>query len=520
VTTSRQRDGWRRWSAIVGVALAVAGFATAAYAVDTIFPDGDTGVASPNLAYGTGANAHACNTRGTAVAGEIRVDFNGNDPTNTTKHFQPGESLTVSLAPAAGSGITATPGTVPNVPATWGASQQDSFTIPISTTVPSTVADGSYAVEVTVTGQTSGYTAGDEAGTPAKPRYQVIVSCADAGGATNTAPSVAFASPPTSATEGDVKTFNFTITDPDSAETFSYAANSPNCGTLGNVVGTPSIDSTAKTGSFSCSFPDGLNPATSSNVSVQVSDGEALSNTASTSVTVANADPVVNSVTLQNTSGFPVACVTGNSYNLSLTFSDPGVIDNPWLPSVNWGDGNTDGAAVLGSIGAQTAAPPWSAGPYSHTYFAGSYAPVVTVTDKDNGSGSSASLASQPSVSLLYSTGAGILQPINFTGPRSLFKLGSTIPVKIKITDCINAPVSTLKPQVSLVKLDNTPDGTVVEDVVSTVPDQGTTMRFTGPPDYQYIYNLGTKNLTAGDYSVTIKEPTIAPVSAAFSLKK
>jgi hypothetical protein len=517
VSTSRQRGGRRRWGPIVGVAFAVAGFATAAYAVDNIFPDGDTGVASPNLSYGSDANAHACSTRGTPVAGQIRVNYNGNgiDP---SKHFTPGESLTVTLAPAAGSGITASTGAVPNVPATWSSNPNDSFTIPISTTVPSTVADGSYAVEVTVTGNTSGYSAGAENATAGKPRYQVIVSCADAGGATNTAPSVAFASPPTSATEGDVKTFDFTITDPDAGETFSYAANSPNCGALGSVSGTPVITGTQ--GSFSCAFPDGLNPATSSNVTVQVSDGEALSNTASTSVTVANADPVVNSVTLQNTSGFTVACVTGNSYSLSLTFSDPGVIDNPWSPTVNWGDGNTDGAAVLGTIGAQTLAPPWSAGPYSHTYFAGSYSPVVTVTDKDNGTGSSSSLASQPSVSLLYSTGAGILQPINYTGPRSLFKLGSTIPVKIKITDCSNAPVSTLKPQVSLVKQDNTPDGTVVEDVVSTVPDQGTTMRFTGATDYQYIYNLGTKNLTAGDYTVTIKEPTIAPVSATFSLKR
>jgi hypothetical protein len=52
------------------------------------------------------------------------------------------------------------------------------------------------------------------------------------------------------------------------------------------------------------------------------------------------------------------------------------------------------------------------------------------------------------------------------------------------------------------------------------VPDQGTSMRYTGSPDYQYIYNLGTKGRSAGDYSVTVSDPTIAPVTAGISMKK
>jgi hypothetical protein len=488
--------------------------AVVAYADDTIFPDGDIGVPPPNLAYGTGGNAHACSSRGTSVAGAITVNYNGNG-TDPQHHFKPGESLSVTLTPAAGSGITASTGTVPNVPATWGSSNGDSFTIPISTTVPSAIADGAYAVEVTVTGTESGYTAGDGSASPGKPKYQVNVACG-AGAITNTAPSVSFTNPPSSATEGDVKTFSFTTSDPDSGQTFSYALNSPYCGLLGSVTGTPTIDSSTGAGSFQCSFPDGYTGA-SSDVSVQVSDGVDLSNTATTSVSIANANPVVNSVSLQNTSGYTVACLAGNQYSLGFTFSDPGVVDNPWSPSVNWGDGNSDSETA---IGAQAGAAPWSAGPYTHTYYAGSYTPVVTVTDKDLGSGNSSGLASQPSASLLYSTGAGILQPINYTGPRSLFKLGSTIPVKIKITDCNNNTVSTLHPQVSLTRLDGSPDGSSVEDVYSTVPDQGTTMRFTGSPDYQYIYNLGTRNLSAGDYKVTISDSSIASIVAYFSIKK
>ena len=92
--------------------------------------------------------------------------------------------------------------------------------------------------------------------------------------------------------------------------------------------------------------------------------------------------------------------------------------------------------------------------------------------------------------------------------------------MKVKITDCNGKPVSGLSPQVSLKFVDGTPDGTALEDVVSTVPDQGTTMRYTGSPDYQYIYNLATKGRVVGDYTVTVSDPTIAPISATFSMKK
>ena len=104
------------------------------------------------------------------------------------------------------------------------------------------------------------------------------------------------------------------------------------------------------------------------------------------------------------------------------------------------------------------------------------------------------------------------------TGTRSGFKLGSTIPVKIQITDCNGNPVTNLSPQVSLKKMDATPDVAVNETVVSTVPDQGTTMRHAG--DGQYIFNLATKALSQGSWRVTVTDPSIAPVSALFDLRK
>jgi hypothetical protein len=322
----------------------------------------------------------------------------------------------------------------------------------------------------------------------------------------NVAPTVAFTSGDTAVTEStSAHTYAYSISDPgDDTET-----GNPSCGSLGTLS---SATNSATGGSFDCTFLDGLKPAIVSDVSVSATDSDTdTGNTAHllTGVTVSNVAPVIASLSL--TGNNAVACIGGNSVGLSFTFSDAGTIDNPWGYAVNWGDTSSS----PGSSATQG-----STGPISHSYGAGAYTPGVTVTDKDGDSGDSSSLASPPTVSLLYSTGQGILQPINYTGPRSLFKLGSTIPVKIKITDCNGASVSTLRPQVSLVKLDSNPDGTSPEDVYSTVPDQGTTMRFTGSPDYQYIYNLATKTLSAGDFKITISDPTIASVTAYFSIKK
>jgi hypothetical protein len=89
----------------------------------------------------------------------------------------------------------------------------------------------------------------------------------------------------------------------------------------------------------------------------------------------------------------------------------------------------------------------------------------------------------------------GIRQPINADGSSS-FKLGSTVPVKF-------AAFSGLTATLKVTKQDSTPDGTYVEPVNSNPADSGWVFRYdlTGG---QYIYNLGTKNLTAGDWYLHI----------------
>ena len=238
-------------------------------------------------------------------------------------------------------------------------------------------------------------------------------------------------------------------------------------------------------------------------VSLEVTDDDGGTDTDSESINGTNVDPTISALTISGTGG--VACLGGNAVSLSFTVSDPA--DNsadPIAGTINWGDGSSttySGRTYSGS----------------HTYSAGSYAIAVTASDGDGGVDTAGGASGGGSFSTLYTT-SGILQPINMTGTRSGFKLGSTIPVKIRITDCNGNPVTNLSPQVTLKKMDATPDVLVNEAVISTVPDQGTTMRHAG--DGQYIFNLATKTLSQGSWRVTITDASIAPVSALFDIKK
>jgi hypothetical protein len=305
----------------------------------------------------------------------------------------------------------------------------------------------------------------------------------------NVAPAVSSVTNNGPINEGGSATITVNATDFD---TLNYAFDCNNDGTY--EVG-PQASKTS-----TCSYGDNGSYTVRAKA---IDDDTSTSDT--TSVTVNNVAPTINGFVIAKPAG---AACTGatNQVTVSFTVTDPAdQAADPITGSINWGDGS----------GTQTIAGRTIS--ENHNYAPGPHTINVTVDDGDGGVANAGGTTT--AFSLLYST-SGILQPINMTGPRSAFKLGSTIPVKIKITDCNGNPVSTLSPQVSLLKLDGSPDGVVVEDFYSTVPDQGTTMRFTGSPDYQYIYNLGTKGQTQGDFQVTIKDPAIAPVSATFSLKK
>jgi hypothetical protein len=75
------------------------------------------------------------------------------------------------------------------------------------------------------------------------------------------------------ATEGDTKTFNFTIADTETPTgQFTFASGYPDCGS-GNTLVSSLI--TNATGTFQCTFVDGLVPAVNNAVKVKVADSGA-----------------------------------------------------------------------------------------------------------------------------------------------------------------------------------------------------------------------------------------------------
>ncbi|MGN6475515.1 MAG: HYR domain-containing protein, partial [Mycobacteriales bacterium] len=96
---------------------------------------------------------------------------------------------------------------------------------------------------------------------------------------------------------------------------------------------------------------------------------------------------------------------------------------------------------------------------------------------------------------------SGILQPVNADG-SSIFKLGSTVPVKFALTGSsagIANAVATLK----YAKISNGIDGTSVEAVSTAAATTGNLFRY-DPTSQQYIFNWSTKGLTVGSYRLTI----------------
>ena len=97
----------------------------------------------------------------------------------------------------------------------------------------------------------------------------------------------------------------------------------------------------------------------------------------------------------------------------------------------------------------------------------------------------------------------GFQQPINADG-TSIFN-GKVVPVKIKISDDLTAPVTDATANVFYTKLANNPVGSDQEaaSIGSTAPDGGNTMRY-DPLANQYIFNWDTSPLTNGTYRVQV----------------
>ncbi len=307
----------------------------------------------------------------------------------------------------------------------------------------------------------------------------------------NVAPSIAI-SGNASVDEGSAYSLTLgAVTDPGADTVTSYVVH----------WGDGGSDTYSGTGVKTHTYADGPN---SYNVTVDLTDEDGTFTDVANSLVV-QVNDVKPTVAIDSLTGAgATACLSGNTVTLGFSWTDPAGTNDVYSYDVNWGDG---------TLHASSAAATSPVTGLTHTYSPGGpYTVTVTVNDGDPGAGGS---VSSSAFSILYSA-TGVLQPVNDTQAKqdpSVFKYGSTIPVKIKVTDCSGANVSTLSPQISVKKISgSTPLTAVDENITSTSgADSGTTMRF-DPTAGQYIYNLATKSLSdsTATYQITITGPFVA----------
>jgi hypothetical protein len=96
---------------------------------------------------------------------------------------------------------------------------------------------------------------------------------------------------------------------------------------------------------------------------------------------------------------------------------------------------------------------------------------------------------------------SNLLQPVNVDG-SSIFKLGSTVPVKFQLTGA-SAGVTNLVARLYLQRLGAGATGTDIEAISTSNATTGNLFRYDSTSG-QYIFNLGTKTLSTGTYKLRI----------------
>jgi hypothetical protein len=485
---SRRPRRWRAASAVIATAvltLATAGIAMA----DDVAVDND--VVTPGVQHS--ADITVAPGDPVSATAQMVVDYQG------SKHLTSGSAITVGLE--AGSttfgGVTGVSvgDATGTVPVTWEASSPN-FTLSSQISFNAPTAPGTYHLVIHYIATSYTCDSGDDKCLSAGTGDPFLINLTvETPAVTNTAPVVAFTNPPTTADEGDTKTFTFSITDPNAGDTHSFASGYPDCGT-GNLLVSSSIDQAADTGSFSCTFVDGLVPAVASTVKVRVSDdAPSTSNEVTTAVTVNNLAPVVAAPAFSVTS---IDCRVAVTLS-GISFSDAGVNDLNWSVDINWADGSPHTTYSTGTQGVQAN--------QSHTYNApGTYSATVTVTDKDTGVGSAASTNSVV-VNQVYTT--DFLPPFDDSTPSGLIvnqmKNGRTVPVKATIYDVCAQAYVTSPAVVTIGVKKTTVSGTPTPDAVETYADAGASSSntnlfrwnadSTSPTGGFWIYNLDSKAL-------------------------
>ncbi|HET8539503.1 MAG TPA: PKD domain-containing protein, partial [Anaeromyxobacter sp.] len=222
----------------------------------------------------------------------------------------------------------------------------------------------------------------------------------------NRPPAVAADNASVAVSEGDLATNTGTFSDPDVADDVTVTAS----------VGTVTRSGTnGGTWSWSLQTTDG--PVAPQVVTITADDGHGEPASTTFTYSVANVAPAIT--TLQP--GPAASC--GGASALAIAFFDPALANDAYTATVDWGDGSA--AETFAAAGFELTA--------AHAYaMAGLYTVTVTVADEDGGASAPASAVAALNLTVV---GGGVLQPVNPDG-TSVFRYGSTIPVKAKFADC------------------------------------------------------------------------------------
>ncbi len=146
------------------------------------------------------------------------------------------------------------------------------------------------------------------------------------------------------------------------------------------------------------------------------------------------------------------------------------------------------------------------------TFALGTTQVSCTVTDKAGNK--SAAQVFNVSVTVPWSN---VLQPLNVDG-SSVFKLGSTVPTKFKLTGSASA-VTNLTAKLYYAKISNNLPGTELEATSTAAADTGNVFRYDASAG-QYIFNLSTKGWSEGTYQLRIDLGDGVPHTVNITSKK
>lgn len=467
----RSTDRKRRLTAVVfALALGMLSLAAAAFASELEATAEVSGTAVTEVTV----------EQGDSTAFTINVGVSGKSACGATSSAKVNTaySIDASGTPSAATPSTAmsfaSPGSGGNCDAVKTGSAS-SYVHAASITADSATPVDDYSVPITFTEITNSNTTGGKLndGTVQAITVNVVASSnGDPPPPANQAPTVLDPADDAHGTEGETLTASGSFADPDGDDLDLSADNTEGAFT----------DNGDGTWDWQLATTDDVTGGT---ITVTANDGNGGTATDSFDYSAANADPQINQLTLGGSNCDP---------QLTVDFSDAG-IDDTHDASINWGDTSGPSPVDPATTGFQE----------SHHYsVAGAYTITVTVNDDDAGTDSESIVANVYDV-------ATVQQPINASG-TSVFKNGSTVPVKIVATDCEGIIVPGLAPTLSL-KYTGSGTGPVNETIVSSgSANSGNQMRETDTPG-NYIYNLSLKGKDPGTYQVTFGGGVVGSVT-------